>query len=114
MIPPLLGHITLGIYAVLLAVGGVIGFVKARSKASLISGILSALFAVVALVLAVLKNIWGFPLGLTLAIVLFVLFGYRYAIHSRKFMPSGLLAIVSMVVLLIMTLLMLMSDEKIS
>lgn len=112
MIPPLLGHITLGIYAVLLAVGGVIGFVKARSKASLISGILSAIFAVVALVLAVLKYPWGFPLGLTLAIVLFVLFGYRYAIRSRKFMPSGMLAIVSFVVIIVMTFLTVVNDDE--
>lgn len=109
---PLLGHITLGIYAVLLAVGGVIGFVKARSKASLISGVLSAIFAVVALVLAVLKYPWGFPLGLTLAIVLFVLFGYRYAIRSRKFMPSGLLAVVSFVVIIIMTFLTVVNDDE--
>lgn len=112
MIPPLVGHITLGIYAVLLAVGGVIGFVKARSKASLISGLLSAVFAVVALVVAALQYTWGFPLGLLLAIVLFILFGYRYAAKTRKFMPSGLLAIVSFVVLIIMTLLTVVSDDE--
>jgi len=93
------GHITLGIYAVLLGVGGVMGFVKARSHASLITGILSAIFAVVALVLSLMGNTWGFPLGTILAITLFILFGYRYAIHNRKFMPSGMLAVVSLVVL---------------
>lgn len=104
MINPLIGHVTLGIYAVLLAVGGVMGFVKARSHASLISGLLSAVFAVVALVLSVQKNAFGVPLGMTLAIVLFVLFGYRYAIRNRNFMPSGMLAVVSLVVLAVMIL----------
>ncbi len=102
MLNPLVGHVTLGIYAALLAVGGVMGFVKARSHASLISGLLSAIFAVVALVMARMGNTWGFPLGTLLAITLFILFGYRYAIHNRKFMPSGMLAVVSLVVLAVL------------
>jgi uncharacterized membrane protein (UPF0136 family) len=104
LIDPLIAHVVLGIYAVLLAVGGVLGFVKARSRASLISGLLSAVFAVVALGLALLRNRFGIPLGVLLAIVLFVLFGYRYALRGRRFMPSGLLAVVSLVVLAVLLL----------
>lgn len=104
MISPLIGQITLGIYAVLLAVGGVMGFVKARSHASLVSGLLSAVFAVVALGLSAMGNRLGIPLGMLLAITLFVLFGYRYALRNRTFMPSGLLAVVSLVVLSVMIL----------
>ena len=104
MIPPLIAHITLGIYAALLAVGGVMGFVKAGSKASLISGILSAVAAVLALVLSRMGFKFGLPLGMLLACVLFVLFGYRYALKNRKFMPSGMLAVVSLVVLGMMVL----------
>lgn len=99
----MIGQITLGVYAVLLAVGGVIGFVKARSHASLISGLLSAVFAVVALALMLMNNQkLGAALGATLAVALFILFGYRYAIHNRKFMPSGMLAVVSLVVIVVM------------
>lgn len=104
VIDPLIAHVTLGIYAALLAVGGVMGFVKARSRASLISGLLSAAFAVVALGLAAVKNRFGIPLGVVLAITLFVLFGYRYALRNRRFMPSGLLAVVSLVVLAVLLL----------
>lgn len=104
LLDPLIAHVTLGIYAVLLAVGGVMGFVKARSHASLISGILSAIFAVVALALSVLKNSFGIPLGVILAITLFILFGYRYAIRNKRFMPSGLLAVISLVVLAVLLL----------
>ena len=99
LIHPTVAHVTLAIYAALLAVGGVMGFVKARSRASLVSGLLSAVFAVVALGLAVVKNPVGIPLGVALAITLFVLFGYRYAIRNKQFMPSGMLAVVSLVVL---------------
>ena len=105
MINPLIGQITLGIYALLLAVGGVMGFVKARSHASLISGVLSAIFAVVALGCMLMRNHnLGVTLGALLSVVLFVLFGYRYAIHNRRFMPSGMLAVVSLIVFAVMLL----------
>ena len=54
------------------------------------------------LVLAVMGNKFGFPLGGLLAMVLFVLFGYRYAIRNKKFMPSGMLAVASLVVIAVM------------
>jgi len=106
MISPIVGHITLGIYAVLLAAGGVIGYVKAGSRPSLIAGLLSAIAAALALGLSIQSNRWGVPLGLLLSISLFVLFGYRYAAKTRKFMPSGLLAVASLVVLAVMFLVM--------
>ncbi len=106
MISPTVGQITLGIYAVLLAVGGVIGYVKAGSRPSLIAGLTSAVFAALALGLSIRSNRWGVPLGLILSISLFVLFGYRYAAKTRKFMPSGLLAVASLVVLAVMFLVM--------
>jgi uncharacterized membrane protein (UPF0136 family) len=106
MISPTVGQVTLGIYALLLAVGGVIGYVKAGSRPSLIAGSLSALAAILALGLSAGNNRLGVPLGLILAIALFVLFGYRYAVKTRKFMPSGLLAVASLVVLAVMFLVM--------
>jgi uncharacterized membrane protein (UPF0136 family) len=104
MISPIVGQITLGIYGVLLAVGGLIGYFKAGSRPSLIAGLLSAVAAFAALGLSVGRYPLGPPLGLLLAIVLFVLFGYRYAIKTGKFMPSGLLAVISLVVLAVMIL----------
>jgi uncharacterized membrane protein (UPF0136 family) len=106
MLSPLVGHVTLALYAVLLAVGGIMGFVRARSRPSLIAGLVSAAAALVALYFSRLRSPLGFPLGMALAIVLFVLFGYRYAVRNRKFMPSGLLAVVSLVVLGVMVLVM--------
>jgi uncharacterized membrane protein (UPF0136 family) len=101
---PLVGQITLGVYAALLAVGGIMGFVQARSRPSLIAGLVSAVAALVALGFSTIRSPLGFPLGMTLALVLFVFFGYRYALRGRKLMPSGLMAIVSLVVLIVLIL----------
>lgn len=46
------------------------------------------------------------PAGHRLAVALFVMMGYRYATKGRKFMPSGLLALDSLVVLGVMILVM--------
>ena len=106
MISPIAGHITLGIYAILLAVGGVIGFVRARSRPSLIAGVGSAVGALVAMGLAIMKSPVGFLLGFILALVLFVFFGYRYALRAHKFMPSGLMAVISLIVVGVMAVVM--------
>lgn len=99
---PRVGLVVLIIYAVLLIVGGVIGFVKARSRPSLIAGTVSG---VIAIGCAALSGIYdaaiGFSLALALAIVLFLFFGYR-AVSARKFMPAGMLAILSVLVIAVM------------
>jgi uncharacterized membrane protein (UPF0136 family) len=106
MISALAGHITLGIYAVLLAAGGIMGFVKARSRPSLIAGLASSAAAFVALWLSTLGNRFVIPLGMTLACFLFVFFGYRYALRNRLFMPNGMMAVVSLVVLGVMLMML--------
>ncbi len=106
MISPLVGEITLGLYAALLVAGGLIGYFKAGSRASLIAGTSSAVAALLALWLWSKNSPLGVPLGLILSIVLFLLFAYRYAAKTRKFMPSGLLAVVSLIVMAVMFLVM--------
>ena len=87
----------LWVYIVLLLVGGLIGFFKAKSRVSLIS---SAVFAAV----LVLTQTGIFKLSLSLILVnvilavLLVVFALRLA-KTKKFMPSGLMLVLTMLVL---------------
>jgi uncharacterized membrane protein (UPF0136 family) len=98
MVNLIAGQITLGVYAVLLAVGGAIGYTKAGSKPSLIAGLGSAVATILALVLSFQNAKWGMALGCLVALLLAYFFGHRFA-TKRKFMPAGLLAVVSVIVL---------------
>jgi uncharacterized membrane protein (UPF0136 family) len=85
--------IVLWIYIVLLEVGGLMGFLKAGSKISLIT---STIFAV-PLVLCAL-GILPFIVAKVLIGVLAAVFITRYA-KGKKFMPSGLMVVLSIAAL---------------
>jgi uncharacterized membrane protein (UPF0136 family) len=93
----------LWIYIVLLLVGGLIGFLKAKSKVSLVT---SAVFAAV-LVLTTLPGIFqpGFARDLVNVIMalLLVVFAVRLA-KTKKFMPSGLMLVVTIAALALQNL----------
>jgi uncharacterized membrane protein (UPF0136 family) len=88
----------LWVYIVLLLVGGLIGFFKAKSKISLIS---STVFAAL-LILTTLRGVFqrGFALGLAnvILVLLLVVFALRLG-KTKKFMPSGLILVATVVVL---------------
>ena len=84
----------LWVYIVLLFAGGLMGFIKAKSKVSLIT---SALFAVL-LALCALGIIHPFYIADILVGLLLIVFGIRFA-KGRKFMPSGLMLGLSAAVL---------------
>ena len=69
-----------------------------------IAGLASAVAAILALLLSFQNPTWGMGLGALVAILLAVFFGYRFAVKTRKFMPAGLLAVVSVVVLAVTVL----------
>lgn len=83
-------ELILWIYIVLLVIGGVIGFVKAKSKPSLIA---SSIFAV-ALALVNLRIIKVNHLADILLGLLIIVFAMRYA-KTKKFMPAGLMIILT-------------------
>lgn len=99
---PRVGLVVLIAYAILLIVGGAIGFVKARSRPSMIAGVVSGLIAIAsAWISSQYNEDGGYSLGLLLAIALFLLFGYRASV-TKKFMPSGMLAVASVAVIAVM------------
>lgn len=91
--------IVLALYALLLGVGGVIGRVRAGSQISLFAGLLSAVLVLGCLLLMIPYPSLGRNLGMDLALLLGIFFGYRY-VSRPKFMPSGLMALVSIGVLI--------------
>ena len=87
------------VYGGLVLLGGLMGWLKARSKPSLIMG---GIFGIVLLAIG-LGGVWGTfqPwVAVGLAAFLLVFFGIRY-LRKKKFMPAGMLAIMSLVVLAI-------------
>jgi uncharacterized membrane protein (UPF0136 family) len=84
----------LWVYIVLLVAGGTAGFVKAQSKMSLLT---SVAFAAV-LVLCAMRIIPDPLVADVILIVLLVFFGVRVA-STRKFMPMGLMTLLTVVAL---------------
>ncbi len=88
------------LYGVLLLVGGFIGYVKAKSKPSLIAGIISSIVIFIALSLQ--KD--GNPVGRYLIVLtsgaLTVQFYKRFQ-ATKKFMPSGMLMSLSVIIFIL-------------
>ena len=86
-------HTVLWIYIVLMVLGGVMGFVKAKSKASLIASVtFGAILALFALdVLPFQHHIW-------VLLFLLIFFGMRLA-KSKKMMPNGMMVILTILAL---------------
>ena len=84
----------LWIYIVLLVVGGLVGYLKAGSKASLIT---SSVFAAL-LILCQVRVIFQPYMADVILAVLLVVFTWRLT-KSKKFMPSGLLLVLTVVTL---------------
>ena len=84
----------LWVYIVLLVVGGLIGFLKAKSQVSLI---MSVAFAALLSLCAAGVVFQPYMADILLAALLIV-FGMRLA-KTKKFMPSGMMLIVTLVAL---------------
>ena len=89
-------NLVLWVYIVLLVVGGLIGFLKAKSKVSLI---MSVSFAAL-LIMADRGFIFQTYMVDYLLAALLVVFGIRLA-KTKKFMPSGMMLIVTLVALVL-------------
>jgi uncharacterized membrane protein (UPF0136 family) len=88
-------------YGILAIAGGIIGYIQARSKVSLLSGSISGLLLILAAYFQLQGQTWGSILAVLLTAVLVVVFAVRLA-KTRKFMPAGLMTILGMVALAVM------------
>jgi uncharacterized membrane protein (UPF0136 family) len=87
---PAIAKMSLLVFAALVAAGGVMGFVKAQSKPSLISGVVSAILLAVCFFVTNDHPNTGLLAGWVLTDLLFVVFAIRLA-KTKKFMPSGMM-----------------------
>lgn len=90
------------VYAILISAGGVMGFVKAKSKASLIAGEISALLLIGAFVaMRMGEYSTGWWIALIVALLLLVRFGIA-ATRGFKMMPGGMVILTSVIVLAVL------------
>ena len=87
----------LWVYIALLIVGGLMGFIKGKSRISLIS---STIFAIV-LALVALRIIASNYVAIGLVAFLLVFFGARF-VRSKKVMPAGMMSVVSLIALILL------------
>ncbi len=83
-------------YIVLMELGGLMGFIKAGSKASIIA---SSIFAAVLALFAL--NILPFRFCWIILFVLLLFFGKKF-LKGRKFMPNGMMAVLTLVTLVLL------------
>lgn len=93
---------TVLIYALLVAIGGVAGYLRAGSVASLLAGLIAGLLLAGSAV-AMMRGAFepGWWLALVVTILLLARFGMA-ATKGFKFMPGGLVIITSIIVLIML------------
>lgn len=82
------------IYAFVVLLGGVMGYLKAKSKVSLLAGLGSGIALIVAWFIFRQEPIVGLALATLIALLLVIVFVIRF-FRTRTFMPSGLMTIFS-------------------
>ncbi|YAF96099.1 MAG: TMEM14 family protein [Nodularia sp. CChRGM 3473] len=97
------GAVTAVIYGVLMLSGGIFGYIKAKSKISLVSGIASGLLLILGGVLQLQGIEAGLFLALIVGLALIIVFGIRL-IKNPKFMPVGLIFLIEIIALSVMLL----------
>ncbi len=96
-----LGIIAALVYGILALIGGIVGYIQASSKVSLISGTISGLLLIFAAFLQLQGQAWGLIVAAFVTAALVVFFALRLA-KTRKFMPAGLMTILGVLALALM------------
>jgi len=92
------------VYGALVLAGGVMGYRKAQSTASLTAGLVFGISPMVsgAMLWGGRRQEWWVAIGLTEALL--IVMGVRY-VKTRKFMPAGLMCVLSVAVLVALAVL---------
>ncbi len=85
---------TMPIYAVLMLLGGIMGFVKGKSKASLIAGVVSGVVMIGCFMLFTQDAHTALIAAIVVTGALDAVFAVRLS-KTKKFMPSGILLIIT-------------------
>jgi uncharacterized membrane protein (UPF0136 family) len=93
------GIITL-FYGLLILLGGVMGHIKAASTASLYTGIVFGLLAILLSFGIFKKSLLSAYFAILLTFILDAFFTYRLLL-TMKFMPAGMMAVISTIVLIL-------------
>lgn len=88
-------------YALLVFLGGIFGYIKAASTASLIMGVIFAVALSTSAFAMFNEKSIGFIMATVTTFLLAAFFIYRFFL-SYKFMPAGLMSFLSLVVLAIL------------
>ena len=83
------------IYGLVVLLGGVMGYVKAKSQVSLLAGVGSGIALIVAWFVFRQTPVVGLGLATLIAFILFVVFVIRFS-RTRAFMPAGLMMVFSL------------------
>ncbi|MGK7942995.1 MAG: TMEM14 family protein [Microcystaceae cyanobacterium] len=89
------------IYGILTLVGGIIGYLTARSRPSLISGLISGLLLIGTAILQLQGALWAKWLAVGLTVLLIAVFLFRWR-KTKKIMPAGLMVGVGVACLVVM------------
>ncbi len=91
-----LAHYSLMILSTLVLVGGIIGFKKAKSKASLIAGVASSVALDICFAIGFVNMQAALISGMVVITLLDIVFIMRL-IKTKKFMPAGMILILCIV-----------------
>lgn len=89
------------VYGVLVALGGILGYVKAKSIPSLVFGVASGIALLVCGWLASSHDVNGIRGAIVIGLLLGIFFGLRYA-STCKLMPAGLMTVLSLLAVILL------------
>jgi len=101
----------INLYAILLIIGGISGYVAAHSLVSLFSSAAAALILVICTFWIKSESIPAYYTAMGVVTFLFLFFSYRYFL-SFKFVPAGNMAIISALLLVYLIIIKLSADKK--